>query len=74
MEEYSSVLQWVAGILFTVMAFIMKSLFTRLDFNDRRLNRLEVNMAKNTTENETLFHRLDGIEAKLDRLLEKDWR
>ena len=71
MEEYSSVLQWVTAILFAIIGFIIKGLFYRLDLNDRRLNRLEINMAKNTSENETLFHRLDGIEAKLDRLLEK---
>jgi len=30
-------------------------------------------MARNTSENETLFKRLDGIETKLDKLLE-NWR
>lgn len=71
MNEYAEVLQWVTGILFALMGFVIKGLFARLDLAERRLNRLEVNMAKNTSENETLFHRLDGIEAKLDRLLEK---
>lgn len=71
MNEYAEVLQWVTGVLFALMGFVIKGLFNRLDLAERRLNRLEVNMAKNTSENETLFHRLDGIEAKLDRLLEK---
>jgi hypothetical protein len=74
MEDYSSLLQWISGVLFAITGFVIKGLYSRLDLSDLRLNRLEVNMAKNTTENETLFHRLDGIEAKLDRLLEKDWK
>ena len=67
-----SALQVVSGVLFAVGGFVIKGLFIRMDTYGKRINKLEVDMARNTTENETLFKRLDGIEDKLDRLLE--WR
>jgi hypothetical protein len=67
-----SALQVVSGVLFAVGGFVIKGLFNRMDTYGKRINQLEVSMAKNTSENETLFKRLDGIEDKLDRLLE--WR
>ena len=74
MEESSLVfylLQMVSGVLFAVGGFIIKGLFNRMDTYGKRINGLEVAMARNTSENETLFKRLDGIEVKLDRLLER---
>ena len=67
-----SALQVVSGVLFAVGGFVIKGLFNRMDTYGKRINKLEVDMARNTSENETLFKRLDGIEDKLDRLLE--WR
>jgi len=67
------VLQTVTALLFAAFGFVLKSIFTRLDEDGRRINRLEVGAAKNNSENVTLFHRLDAIEKKLDRLLE-NWR
>ena len=64
------VLQVVSGLLFAVGAFVIKGAFARLDCITKRVNKLEIDMARNTSENETLFKRLDGIEQKLDRLLE----
>ena len=69
--EDTQILQWIAGILFAVIAFVIRGIFHRIDVAERRVNRLEVAMAKASSENEQLFHRLDGIEAKLDRILEK---
>ena len=66
-------LQTVSGCLFAVGAFMIKSVFTEMKCQSLRLGRLEVDMARNTSENETLFKRLDGIETKLDKLLE-NWR
>lgn len=66
-------LQMVSGLLFAVGAFVMKMSFSKIECNTKRINQLEVDMARNTSENETLFKRLDGIEQKLDRLLE-NWR
>tara|TARA_Y100000114_G_C11574668_1_gene238144 strand:- start:319 stop:549 length:231 start_codon:yes stop_codon:yes gene_type:complete len=63
-------LQVTSGVLFTVGAFVIKGAFARLDCITKRINRLEIDMARNSSENETLFKRLDGIEQKLDRLLE----
>ena len=74
MNAYSEILNWVAGILFAIIGFVIRGIFYRIDMAEQRVNRLEVAMAKATSENETLFHRLDGIEAKLDRLLEKGFK
>jgi|TARA_R110000824_G_scaffold323457_1_gene510372 hypothetical protein len=64
------VLQTVSAGLFGGIAFFIKGIHTRLDESGRRINSLEVASAKSETENVTLFHRLDAIETKLDRLLE----
>jgi hypothetical protein len=63
-------LQSITAVLFAGFGFTLKGLFSRMDSNGKRINRLEVAMARNISENETLFKRLENIEAKLDRLLE----
>jgi hypothetical protein len=65
--------QGLITILLAVVAFMVKGIFARLDSYGKRINQLEINMAKNSSENETLFKRLDGIENKIDRILES-WR
>jgi len=62
--------QALLALLLGLIAFIMKGAFHRLDTYGKRINKLEVDMARNTSENETLFRRLESIEAKLDRLIE----
>lgn len=66
-------LQMASGVLFAAGAFVIKMAFAKIECAAKRINQLEVAMAKNSSENETLFKRLDGIEQKLDRLLE-NWR
>jgi hypothetical protein len=66
-------LQTVTAVLFAGFGFILKGLFSRMDSYGKRINKLEVAMARNISENETLFKRLENIESKLDRLLE-NWR
>jgi len=66
-------LQVVSGVLFAVGGFMVKSILHEMKCQSKRIGGLEVDMARNTSENETLFKRLDGIETKLDRLLE-NWR
>lgn len=65
--------QGILTILLAVVAFMVKGIFSRLDSYGKRINSLEVDMARNTSENETLFKRLDTIETKLDKLLD-NWR
>jgi len=62
--------QALLALLLGLVAFIMKGAFQRLDSYGKRINKLEIDMARNTSENETLFRRLESIEAKLDRLIE----
>lgn len=64
-------LQVTGGVLFAVGAWVIKMAFLKIECSTKRINSLEVAMARNTSENETLFKRLDNIESKLDRLLEK---
>lgn len=66
-------LQMASGVLFAAGAFVIKMAFSKIECSSKRINKLEIDMARNTSENETLFKRLDGIESKLDRLLE-NWR
>lgn len=66
-------LQCVSGVIFAVGAFMIKQVYTEIKCQSKRINKLEIDMARNTSENETLFKRLDGIESKLDRILE-NWR
>ena len=66
-------LQCVSGCLFAIGGFMIKSVFSEMKCQSQRIGKLEVDMARNTSENETLFKRLDGIETKLDKLLE-NWR
>lgn len=63
-------MQAVLTLLIGAIAFNIKSVYSKLEQNDKRINKLEVDMARNTSENETLFRRLESIEAKLDRLIE----
>ena len=65
--------QGLITILLGIVAFMVKGIFARLDSYGKRINKLEIDMARNTSENETLFKRLDGIENKIDRILES-WR
>ena len=65
--------QGLLTILLAVVAFMVKGMFARMDSYGKRINQLEIDMARNTSENETLFKRLDNIESKIDRILES-WR
>tara|TARA_R100001163_G_C5056362_1_gene192781 strand:- start:1308 stop:1544 length:237 start_codon:yes stop_codon:yes gene_type:complete len=73
----SDIIMWgveiVFMILFAISGFVIKGIFSRLDVYGKRINALEIASARNISENATLFKRLDGIEVKLDRLLE-NWR
>ena len=66
-------LQCVSAMLFAVGGFVMKGIFHRLDSYGKRINKLEVDLATNTKENETLIKRLDSIELKIDKILDS-WR
>lgn len=64
------IFQLITGLLIALGGFTLKGVFSSLGQHDKRLNKLEVDMSRNTAENESLFKRLDNIESKLDRLLE----
>ena len=64
------IFQLITGVLIALGGFTLKGLFNSLSQHDKRINTLEISMARNTAENESLFKRLDNIELKLDRILE----
>lgn len=66
-------LQALSTTLLGFVCFIVKGIFARMDSYGKRINSLEIDMARNCSENETLFKRLDNIERKLDKLLD-NWR
>jgi hypothetical protein len=68
--DINFIFQLVTGLLIAMGGFILKGAFNSLTQHDKRINKLEVDMARNTAENESLFKRLDNIESNLDRLLE----
>lgn len=68
--DINFIFQLITGLLIAMGGFILKGAFNSLTQHDKRINKLEVDMARNTAENESLFKRLDNIESKLDRLLE----
>ena len=68
--DINFIFQLITGLLIAMGGFILKGAFVSLTQHDKRINKLEVDMARNTAENESLFKRLDNIESKLDRLLE----
>jgi len=68
--DINFIFQLISGLLIAMGGFILKGAFNSLTQHDKRINKLEVDMARNTAENESLFKRLDNIESKLDRLLE----
>lgn len=68
--DINFIFQLITGLLIALGGFVIKGAFNSLTQHDKRINRLEVDMARHTAENESLFKRLDNIESKLDRLLE----
>lgn len=68
--EINFIYQVTVGILIALGGFIIKGAFNSITQHDKRINNLEIKMARNTAENESLFKRLDNIESKLDRILE----
>ena len=68
--DINFIFQLITGLLIAMGGFVLKGAFNSLTQHDKRINMLEVDMARNTAENESLFKRLDNIESKLDRLLE----
>jgi hypothetical protein len=71
MEHLIWVLQGLVGIVLAMGGYAFKAIFHRLERNEGRLNSLEVAMAKNMEQNRSIFQRLETIEEKIDRLLEK---
>ena len=72
MIDLNFIIQLFTGLLIAIGGFVLRGVFSSLTQHDKRINKLEVDMARNTAENESLFKRLDNIEGKLDKLL--DWK
>ena len=53
------------------LGFALKLLFTKADNQDRRITSLETRLAVVNERTIEIFHRLERIEEKLDKLLTK---
>ena len=65
------IFQTLVGLAILIGGWFFKRIFTLLDRGQRKMNLLEVDMAKVQTVVDETHQRLDRIEAKLDRLLQR---
>ncbi len=66
------VFQLVTGVVVAGMGFTIKMVFGEINKNESRINVLETDVAGLRERSKSIFQRLDSIEQKLDRLLERD--
>lgn len=66
------VFQLVTGVVVAGMGFTIKMVFGEINKNEARINVLETDVAGLRERSKSIFQRLDSIEQKLDRLLERD--
>jgi hypothetical protein len=69
--ETSTLIQMFLGVIIAIGGFFIKHLFHVLHYHEQRINELEVLTSKQSADNNNLFKKLDAVEQKLDRLLEK---
>jgi len=66
-----TIFQTAVGIAIAIGGWFFKRIFTLLDRGARKMNHLEVDMASLKSVVDETHQRLDRIEEKLDRLLER---
>ena len=70
--ELGQILHSVLTIAVAVFGFFFKKLFDQLEEGARRMTKMEKEISRQKQQADDLDGRLDRIEAKLDRLLERD--
>jgi len=69
--DTDNLVQIFMGVIIAIGGFFIKHLFHTLHYHERRINDLEVLVSKQSADSINLFKKIDNIEQKLDRLLEK---
>lgn len=69
--ETDTLIQIFMGVIIGIGGFFIKHLFHTLHYHEKRINELEVMVSKQSADSINLFKKIDNIESKLDRLLEK---
>jgi len=69
--EANDIVQIVLGVALTSMGFFLKRVVGQLDQTIKRVGDIEIDVAALTVESRELHDRLERIEDKIDRLLER---
>ena len=69
--ETNDFVQIVLGVALTSMGFFLKRVVGQLDQTIKRVGDIEIDVAALTVESRELHDRLERIEDKIDRLLER---
>jgi uncharacterized protein YoxC len=69
--ETNDIVQIVLGVALTSMGFFLKRVVHQLDQTIRRVRDVEIDVAALAVESRELHDRLERIEDKIDRLLER---
>lgn len=69
--ETNDFVQIVLGVALTSMGFFLKRVIGQLDQTIKRVGDIEIDVAALTVESRELHDRLERIEDKIDRLLER---
>lgn len=69
--DVSQVLQWILTLAVGVGGFFFKRFSDALDEGSRRMSKLEKEIVRQKQQADDLHDRLDRIEDKIDRLLER---
>ena len=69
--DTDTLVQLFMAVIIAIGGFFIKHLFHTLHYHEKRINDLEVLVSKQSADSVNLFKKIDNIENKLDRLLEK---
>lgn len=64
--------QILTGVLVGVLGFTIKMGFEAIQKNEDRINELEKDVSGLRERSKSIFQRLDSIEQKLDKLLDRE--
>jgi len=69
--DTTNIVQIILGVVISAMGYFLKRVFEQLDASMLRIRDVEIDVATLTAEARDLHERLERIEDKIDRLLER---
>lgn len=70
--DLNSIIQVVLGTVIAAIGFFLNRAFSQMDESVKRIRDVEIDVASLTAESRDMADRLERIEDKLDRLLERE--